>query len=147
MKRERKPSQFIRKPIYEGGPGALKEFIRRNLKYPKQAFQKKIEGTVHIRYSIDHQGKVVSSKIIAGIGYGCDEEATRLVSMLRFRVAKNRRIRVLFHKTLHVHFKLPQQVEQRKPAPQPATFQYNFVEKSGPEPPEKGNSYHYQIQL
>lgn len=148
MKKERKPNQFIHKPIFEGGPQALKEFIKNNLTYPKQALQEKIEGTVHIRYSINYKGEVISSRIISGIGYGCDEEAARLVSMLTFRVPKNRNLRVVFHKTLHVHFRLPTAGQAGKEGSKAATFAYQYTPKTtepGKEAAEGNQSFFYTI--
>ena len=82
MKKERKGKHFIKKPIYKGGPSALKQFISQQMQYPKEALAQKKEGTVLIRYTINHLGKVVDTKIISGIGFGCDEEADRLVRLL-----------------------------------------------------------------
>ena len=107
MKKERKDKHFIKKPIYEGGPNALKQFISKNLSYPKEALQERIEGTVVIRYTINIQGKVVDTKIINGLTDGCNEEADRLVRLLKFKVPKNRGFKGFFHKDLHIHFKLP----------------------------------------
>jgi len=107
MKKERKEKHFIKKPIYKGGPTAMKHFIGQQMKYPKEALEQKKEGTVLIRYTINHQGKVIETKIIAGIGFGCDEEADRLVRLLTFEVPKNRGVKAIFHKELHIHFRLP----------------------------------------
>ena len=119
MKRTKKDKHFIKKPIYEGGPLALRQFITKNLRYPKEALQEKIEGTVVIRYSINYKGKVVASKIISGLGGGFDVEAKRLVHLLVFTAPRNRGIKALFHKDLQIHFKLP--VEQK------TTIQYNLT--------------------
>ena len=90
MEKERKEKHFIQKPIYEGGIKAMKLFIRENLKYPKTALENRIEGTVALRYTINHKGKVVKVKIISGIGHGCDKEAERLVKELVFSASRNR---------------------------------------------------------
>ena len=135
MKKERKPEQFIHHPGYPGGTEALREFIRKNMRYPKEAMQNKIEGTVAVAYEIDHRGTVIDAKIKSGIGYGCDEEAVRLVKMLKFGVAKHHKLRVTFHKTLNIHFRLP------KPKKQNTQLVYNYVEKKK----EGGQSFNYNI--
>ena len=114
MAKERKEKHFIQKPLYEGGNKALKQFIVKNLQYPKTALEQKIEGTVSIRYTIDNKGKVIKVKIISGIGYGCDEEATRLVKALVFSASRNRGRRMLFHKTIQIHFRLPKKQAVKK---------------------------------
>ena len=62
---------------------------------------------MYIEYDIDHQGVVVGSRVLKGLGHGCDEEAARLVKLLKFDVAKNRGIHVLFHQKLRVQFRMP----------------------------------------
>ncbi|MEM6322004.1 MAG: energy transducer TonB, partial [Bacteroidota bacterium] len=97
MKKERKDHQFIKKPYYEGGISAMRMFIKKHLVYPEIAKKRQIEGTVYLRYTINQKGEVIDSKVIRGIGHGCDEEATRLVRLLKFKVPKNRRPKLLFH--------------------------------------------------
>ena len=113
MKKERKDKHFIKKPFYEGGPMAMKKFIGENMRYPKEALENKIEGTVYVRYDVDQKGKVIDAKVVKGIGHGCDEEAIRLAKSLKFQVPKNRVGRVVFHKNIQIHFRLP----KKKPAP------------------------------
>lgn len=137
MKKERKDKHFIKKPIYEGGPNALKQFIGKNLSYPKAALQAKIEGTVVIRYTINIYGKVVDTKIINGLSHGCNEEADRLVRLLQFKVPKNRGFKGFFHKDLHIHFKLPKVAS--------STIQYTLTPAAKEEKqvvvPKKDNGY------
>ncbi|MCG8331708.1 MAG: energy transducer TonB [Chitinophagales bacterium] len=144
MQREKKDKNFIKKPIYDGGPKAMREFIKKNMRYPQEAFDAKIEGTVVIKYRVDHQGKVVDAKVIAGLGYGCDEEAVRLVSLLTFKVPKSRGVKVLFNKSLKIHFRMP-----KKP---PTTISYTVTkEEKGKEDASSkesnSGSYHYTINI
>jgi len=69
-------------PQFEGGPSALISFIKNNLKYPTAAVNAKIEGTVFVNFVIDENGKIKDIKILRGVGYGCDEEAIRLMSIM-----------------------------------------------------------------
>ena len=108
MAKERKDNSFIKKPVYPGGNKALRQFISDNLKYPKEALEQKVEGTVLVKYDIDYKGNVIDGKVIKGVGHGCDEEALRLVKLLKFEIPKGpRKLRVLFHKELKIHFKIP----------------------------------------
>ena len=149
MKKEKKDKHFIKKPIYEGGRAVLKSFIKTHLKYPKKALQEKIEGTVSLKYTIDHTGKVIDTKVISSLGHGCDEEAIRLVKLLKFQVPKIRGRRVLFHKDIQIHFRLP----KSKKASTPSSFQYNYTsstsktEPSAPESKNSKTSYHYTITI
>lgn len=51
-----------------------------NVKYPLDARNKGISGTVVVRFIIDKNGKVFDAKIIRGIGGGCEEEVLRVVN-------------------------------------------------------------------
>ncbi len=155
MKKERKDHQFIKKPYYEGGMTAMKNFIKENLSYPSAALQQKIEGTVYIRYTINYKGKVTDTKIVTGIGHGCDEEAIRLVKLLKFKVPKNRNLKAIFHKSLQIHFRLPKVLAKQEvvnPVP-PVSIQYNYTttkaktEKPIVEKIQKGGSYDITIQF
>ena len=53
-------------------------YIYGELKYPKQALRKKIQGTVIISFYIDVQGRLVNLRAINKIGGGCEEEALRV---------------------------------------------------------------------
>ncbi len=102
----RKPNSFITQPTYPGGAKALNEFITSNLQYPEEALRNKIQGTVSVDFDIDVFGVVSAAKIKHGIGYGCNEEAIRLVSLLKFTKKKYQGVRVVFHRNLNIHFKL-----------------------------------------
>jgi TonB family protein len=142
MPGEKRDQHLIKKPGYPGGPKAMKAFISQNLRYPPEALEHQIEGSVYIKYAIGQRGEVTDAKVIAGLGYGCDEEALRLVRMLRFEVPKNRGLRVLFNKNIQIHFRLP-----KKPstAPSPGAVTYSYTEK--PKPNEQQGGYSYVIEL
>lgn len=142
MKKEAKDKHFIKKPIYEGGPKAMKQFVRDHLQYPPEALENQIEGTVFVRYDINHQGKVTDATVIKGIGYGCDEEAIRITRLLSFTVPKTRGLRVIFHKNIQIHFRLPP-----KKNSEPVTFQYNYIEKPKPSGTAEGGGYTITINL
>ena len=65
-----------------------KDSVLTQLKYPIAAKNNKISGTVLINGLLDKDGKVKDIKVEKGIGYGCDEEAIRLVKMYRFKPAE-----------------------------------------------------------
>ena len=121
MRKERKDKHFIKKPTYPGGPSAFRKFIRENLKYPKEALEQKIEGTVNLSIDIDYKGKVTDAHIISSLGYGCDEEAMRICKLLKYEVPKHRGVKVLFHKKIGIHFKLPKG--------KPSRMVYRYQEK------------------
>jgi TonB family protein len=70
-------------PEFVGGVNALMNFMQSNVKYPAEAKQNGVEGKVMVQFIVDEQGKVIEPKIIKGIGYGCDEEALRVINLLK----------------------------------------------------------------
>jgi TonB family protein len=125
-KNQRKPESFIKQPVYPGGKKALDEFIRSHLKYPEEALKNKVEGTVAVEYDVDAFGKVIAVRLKHGIGYGCDEEALRLVAMLKYPKKKYQGLRVIFHMTININFRLHPAAKAEAPAQQ---IVYTYVEK------------------
>jgi TonB family protein len=109
MKKERKEDSFIKQPYYKGGDKMLNTFISENLKYPEISKNKRIEGDVHIRFDINHKGDVIDCKIIGGLDDACNDEALRVVKLLKYIVPKTpRHLKVTFHKNIRIHFNLNQ---------------------------------------
>ncbi len=129
MKNERNKGKFIKSPAFKGGMKALRAFVSENMRYPQDALKEKIEGTVHLRYSIDRTGKTFNIKVVKGIGEHCDEEAKRIIGLFKFEMPKNRAGKLIFHKTLQIHFRLPKEAEVKKveivpPVEQVITYSY-----------------------
>ncbi len=142
MQKERKAKNFLPKASYPGGPSALKQFIASHLKYPEEAKKHNIEGTVVLRVDIDYKGKVIASRVKSSLGYGCDEEAQRVVGLLQFEVnSKVRKGKILFHKNMNIHFKM-----SKKPRVQ-TQLAYRITKKQETENPSASGSYHYTITI
>ncbi|MCB0635674.1 MAG: TonB family protein [Lewinella sp.] len=147
MKKIRKDKDFLHKPVYPGGRKAMRQFITEQLQYPEAARAQQITGTVQLKISIDYRGQVIDSKVIVGLGFGCDEEAQRVAHLLRFEVAKNRKLRAIFHQKLNIHF---QGAPTPKPVPaKPAQLAYHLTTKKeqGDTPQGQQQAYHYSIKL
>lgn len=140
MSKEKKDKHFLKKPIYPGGRSAMMAFIGKHKKYPAEAAEKGIEGTVSLKYTIDHKGRVIDTHIISGLGHGCDEEAIRLVKMLKFEVPKTHKVRVQFHKEIHIHFRKPKSVPQKQ-----ANIAYHYTPDPTDTPQEE--SYNYTVTV
>jgi TonB family protein len=134
-KNSRKPESFITNPVYPGGKKALNDFVTSNLKYPEEALKNKIEGSVSLEYDVNVFGDVIATRVLHGIGYGCDEEACRIVSLLKFPKHKYKGLFVVFHLKINIHFKLH---SASKIIPQQQNVVYNYVEKKKTEKPQQG---------
>ncbi|RMF02708.1 MAG: energy transducer TonB, partial [Bacteroidetes bacterium] len=144
------PQDFADKPTYPGGLEAMRAFIRKHLKYPEAAQAAGVEGTVRLRMTINHQGKVIRTKVITSVGYGCDEEAERVARLLQFTAPRKARLRARFNKTVNFHFKYQDPAPKSTTAsssPQSTQLRYTIKGKA-PEPGEEGKKgYNYTIKL
>lgn len=69
-------------PSYPGGEAALYQFLSKQIRYPRQAVKNKTEGTVYVRFVIQPDGAITNPEVMRGIGFGCDEEALRVISSM-----------------------------------------------------------------
>jgi len=144
---------------YEGGSKAMDEHVKANLVYPKQAIELKVEGTVHLFLDIDNKGNVVKVKVVSGIGHGCDEEAVRVVKLMKFKVEKIRNMHVVHHHRLQIHFRLGKEAKVHAAAEMPIPVEqstavagnmvYNFTPKVKKEvaKPAPKTVFTYQITM
>ena len=58
--------------------------LQSRLIYPTKALENNIEGKVYVIVVIDSIGNQFCTKVIKSLGYGCDEEALRLVKTSKF---------------------------------------------------------------
>ncbi|MCD6112021.1 MAG: TonB family protein [Bacteroidales bacterium] len=66
-------------PKFPNGEKARLNYIASNIKYPKEAREKGIQGTVYVTFIIEADGSVTNARILRGIGGGCDKEALRVI--------------------------------------------------------------------
>jgi periplasmic protein TonB len=63
----------------DGGYEAYYKYIKQNLNYPEEAKKQQAVGKVLLKMVVKKDGSLSSIKVEKGIGYGCDEEAIRVV--------------------------------------------------------------------
>ena len=61
------------------GYSSLKAYLNENLQYPIQARDSVIEGKVTLEFYVEENGSLSDIEIVKSLGYGCDEEALRLI--------------------------------------------------------------------
>ena len=69
-------------PEFPGGPQALFEFIRDNLKYPQEAIDNQTEGRVILQFVVDKRGKVNNIQVKRSIDPALDRAAIDVVRAL-----------------------------------------------------------------
>ena len=62
------------------------DFIKENLEYPAMAKQNGIKGVVRLTYQITTDGQLDNITVVDSLGYGCEEEAIRLLQSFPFPV-------------------------------------------------------------
>ncbi len=102
------PQKFVEvMPLYPGGEAKLLEFLGQNLRYPKEARDAGIQGRVILSFVVEKDGRISRSKIMRGIGGGCDEEALRVISIMDPWIpGKDNGVAVPVQYTFPVSFKL-----------------------------------------
>jgi hypothetical protein len=76
------PPPLPLEPRYKTGQAGFDKFISGNLKMPAEAKAKKISGIVYVDCMIKADGTIIKPHVRTGLGYGCDEEALRLVKLM-----------------------------------------------------------------
>lgn len=66
-------------PSFKGGKNDLLTYLNQNLRYPKIAKRHEIEGTVFVEFLVNMNGNISDISVVRGLGFGCDEEAVRII--------------------------------------------------------------------
>lgn len=91
-------------PIPEGET-ALLQFLAENIRYPADALEKNIRGSVVIGFTVDKTGNVTDVKVLKPLHPSCDAEAVRVVKMLKkFKPAKTGGKEVAIRMVLPIRF-------------------------------------------
>lgn len=64
---------------FPGGISAFYAYLKKTMKYPRQAQRMGIEGRVFVEFVVERDGTLTDIHVIKGIGAGCDEEAVRVL--------------------------------------------------------------------
>lgn len=95
------PAQF------PGGESALQNYISKNTKYPSIAQEQGLEGTVHLRFVVEKDGRVGDVMVIKSLSKECDREAVRVIKSLpRFTPARQQGHPVRVYYTIPVRYQL-----------------------------------------
>ena len=89
-------------PEFPGGMDALMTYVGSNVKYPSEAFTKKVEGKVIVEFIVKKDGSVSNAKVISNTNEMLNKEALRVVNaMPKWTPGKNK------GKVVDVRFVLP----------------------------------------
>lgn len=94
-------------PEFPGGVSQMYKYIGENIKYPSAAQRANVSGKVFVKFVVEKDGSIGDIQVLKGIGFGCDEEATRVIkSMPKWSPGRQngRNVRVYF--TMPISFRL-----------------------------------------
>ena len=94
-------------PQFPGGLGEAMKFLAKNIKYPVEAQQAKIEGRVIVRFVVGRDGSVSDVEVMRGVSPELDAEAVRVVSLMpKWIPGKQRGKAVAVKYTMPIMFRL-----------------------------------------
>ena len=71
---------------FPGGDAEMYKFLSKNIKYPAAAQRANVQGKVFLSFVVSPDGSISDIQVQKGLGFGCDEEAIRVVkSMPRWK--------------------------------------------------------------
>ena len=105
--------------------GTVRE-LERKIQYPERARSRGIEGSVIVKFVVDEQGRVVDPYVERGLGFGCDEEALRVVREARFKPGRQRGRLVKVQQSLTITFRLNRQTTESPAEDEQRTAPFNI---------------------
>lgn len=105
----RKKRMRFTPPEFVGGLKVLQMYLRANIRYPKEAYKRKISGTVIISMMIEEDGSISEVKAIRSPHYAMSTEAIRVVeSMPKWTPATRDGVPVRFNVKMPISFNITQ---------------------------------------
>jgi protein TonB len=101
-------SEFVETmPEFTGGLDAMISFLQKEIKYPKDARRKNIEGRVIVQFVVGTEGEISQIEIVKSVYPSLDAEAIRVVSkMPKWKPGTQNGKPVFVKFTLPISFKL-----------------------------------------
>lgn len=69
-------------PRFPGGTGEMNSWLRANLRTPEAAERSFVSGVVRLSFIVNIDGTRQNIQVVKKLGYGCDEEAVRLLKSM-----------------------------------------------------------------
>ncbi len=93
LPKEKPDSVFLiveKMPEPVGGWETFFKTLGKNIKYPRQAARSTVAGRVFVKFTVNEKGELQDFSIVKGIGFGCDEEAMRVIAQTKWNAGKQR---------------------------------------------------------
>jgi len=94
-------------PEFAGGMKAWAKYMERNLKYPYRAQEEGVQGKVFVSFVVEKDGSITDVQVLKGIGFGCDEEAVKVIRKSPlWKAGKNKGVPVRVRYNMPINFNL-----------------------------------------
>lgn len=95
-------------PSFPGGETEMHKFINKRLVYPSSALEEKIEGNVHLIFTVREEGNINNIRVIRSLHPDCDSIAVNIVqSMPKWTPARQNGKNTPMNYSLPIRFQLP----------------------------------------
>lgn len=95
-------------PIFTNEKINLAGFVAANLKYPDAAIKQNLSGVVTVGFVVEPHGRISNTHIVNSLGAGCNEEALRIVRMIKWMPGTQHRLAVRTRMSISISFSLDQ---------------------------------------
>jgi len=101
-------------PMFPGGQSKMYEFMGENMKYPEAASRANVSGRVYLSFVVSETGEIGDIQVLKGIGFGCDEEAIRVLKAFpKWIPAKQDGRAVSVKYNLPINFQLKNKIDRK----------------------------------
>lgn len=69
-------------PCFPGGNQKMQDFIKKNLQYPKECVEKRLQGRVIIAVVVERNGTLTNIRVVKSVNPALDKEALRIVNLM-----------------------------------------------------------------
>lgn len=101
-------AQFFHPPEPLSQPAQIRAWLDREMVYPQEALEAKIQGHVEVSFNLDKNGSGTDYKIVESAGQALDREALRLVKKIRWKPATDAGQAVDSKHTYNIRFNVRQ---------------------------------------
>lgn len=71
-----------KQPEFMGGMDSLRNHLLKNVDYPPEAKKAGIKDRVFVSFTVETNGSITDVQVLRGLGYGCDNEAMRVIKAM-----------------------------------------------------------------
>ncbi len=93
-------------PIFTNENINLAGFVAANLVYPDAAIKQNLSGIVKVAFIVEPHGRISNTQITNSLGAGCNEEALRIVRLIKWMPGTYHRLAVRTRMSITINFSL-----------------------------------------